>query len=118
MDPKYLHDTRKKLNDLAISHNRLTTLCACLLNEVQSLKRELNEMKGIRTVETSTPSSSNSQMRAPQSQSSVQGGRGGGAGRGRGNVVNRSASQPLRYDPSNIAELRAEEILQQISFHE
>ena len=120
MDPKYLHDTRKKLNDLAISHNRLTTLCACLLNEVQSLKRELNEMKGIRTVETSNPSSSssNSQMRTSQSQSSIQGGRGGGAGRGRGNVVSRGAPQPLRYDPSNIAELRAEEILQQISFHE
>jgi hypothetical protein len=118
MDPKYLHDTRKKLNDLAISHNRLTTLCACLLNEVQSLKREMNEMKGIRTVETSTPSSS-SQMRAPTQPTSGRStsGRGGGAGRG-GNVMSRSASQPLRYDPSNIAELRADEILQQISFHE
>jgi hypothetical protein len=50
MDPKYLHDTRKKLNDLAVSHNRLTTLSAYLLNEVQMLRRELNELKGIKTV--------------------------------------------------------------------
>jgi hypothetical protein len=41
MDNKNTLDIRKKLNILALNHNRLTTLCAHLLNEVNGLKKEL-----------------------------------------------------------------------------
>ncbi len=101
MDPKYLHDTRKKMNDLAISHNRLTTLCACLLNEVQALKREVNELKGVKTVSSS---------HAPQQHSHVQQG-------GRQSNQRSSQQQPMRYDANNLASLRAEEILQQLTLN-
>ncbi len=99
MDPKYLHDTRKKMNDLAISHNRLTTLCACLLNEVQTLKREINEMKGIKTVQTPQMANSASKPtpngRRPQTSAP-------------------SGSNPFRYDPNDVSTLRADEILKQL----
>ena len=98
MDPKYLHDTRKKMNDLAISHNRLTTLCACLLNEVQTLKKEINEMKGIKTVQT------------PQGSVPVK------ATPGTMRRTTSVSSQPntFRYDPNDVSTLRADEILKQL----
>ncbi len=102
MDPKYLHDTRKKMNDLAISHNRLTTLCACLLNEVQSLKKEINEMKGIKTVQTS----SGQLPTPPQNKAPV--------GRRPGTASQPSGSNPFRYDPNDVSTLRADEILKQL----
>ena len=46
MDSKAILHTKVKLNELASQHNRLTTLCAFLLNEVTSLKKELNSIKG------------------------------------------------------------------------
>jgi hypothetical protein len=36
---------RKKINELAIQHNKLTTLVACLLNELTSVKKELHDLK-------------------------------------------------------------------------
>lgn len=104
MDPKYLHDTRKKLNDLAISHNRLTTLAACLLNEVQSLKREINEIKGIKTVQTNSP-----QMTPPPPQN-----RPTPSVRRPGTAAQPSASNPFRYDANDVSTLRADEILKQL----
>jgi hypothetical protein len=101
MDPKYLHDTRKKMNDLAISHNRLTTLCACLLNEVQSLKKEINEIKGIKTVSTS------GQMPTPPQNK-------GAPGRRPTTASQPSGSNPFRYDPNDVSTLRADEILKQL----
>jgi outer membrane murein-binding lipoprotein Lpp len=46
MDTKANLSNRRKINDLAIQHNKLTTLVACLLNEVNALKRELQESRG------------------------------------------------------------------------
>ena len=46
MDTKAILGCRRKLNELAAQHNKLTTLTACLLNEIISLKRELKEVKG------------------------------------------------------------------------
>ncbi len=109
MDPKYLHDTRKKMNDLAVSHNRLTTLCACLLNEVQSLKKEINDMKGIKTVQTNSSSSSTnmtSMSNMPQVPPSSR--------RTATNNNSQSLNQ-FRYDPNNIASLQADEILKHLS---
>lgn len=110
MDPKYLHDTRKKMNDLAISHNRLTTLCACLLNEVQSLKREINEMKGIKTVQTNSSSSSSSNMLPPPQTAN-----GGRRVSSNNNTSNSQSMNQFRYDPNNIASLQADEILKHLS---
>jgi len=45
MDTKSNLSNRVKINELAISHNKLTTLVACLLNEVNTLKKELIEFK-------------------------------------------------------------------------
>lgn len=46
MDTKANLSNRKKINELAVQHNKLTTLVACLLNEVGSLKKELSDIKG------------------------------------------------------------------------
>jgi inner membrane protein involved in colicin E2 resistance len=108
MDPKHLHDTRKKLNDLAISHNRLTTLTACLLNELQGLKKEMNEMKGIKTVQT--PSSNHSSLPIPPNSQIPQ------AHRGRAQQQQQQ-QQNFRYDMNNIASLQADEILKQLTIH-
>ena len=46
MDTKANLSNRRKINDLAVQHNKLTTLVACLLNEVNALKRELHDSRG------------------------------------------------------------------------
>ena len=46
MDTKANLNNRKKINELAIQHNKLTTLVACLLNEVGALKKEISQLKG------------------------------------------------------------------------
>jgi outer membrane murein-binding lipoprotein Lpp len=46
MDTKANLANRKKINELAIQHNKLTTLVACLLNEISSLKKEIQGNKG------------------------------------------------------------------------
>ena len=46
MDTKANLANRKKINELAIQHNKLTTLVACLLNELGSVKKELHDLKG------------------------------------------------------------------------
>jgi hypothetical protein len=45
MDTKANLSNRKKINELAVQHNKLTTLVACLLNEVHGLKRELKDAR-------------------------------------------------------------------------
>lgn len=55
MEAKAIQATRSKLNELAASHNKLTTLVAILLTEVQTLKEEMNQVKqmldGVEVVE-------------------------------------------------------------------
>jgi hypothetical protein len=86
MDTKAILHTKRKLNELAAQHNRLTTLCAFLLNEVSTLKKELSSMKGDDNQEsfnnTRTNNSSNNNGRN-----------------------------------SNFSELKAEEILKQLSIN-
>lgn len=86
MDHKSVMLTRKRINELAISHNKLTTLVACLLNEINALKRELHDTRG---------SSSN-----PVKGSDMSGLNG-----------NKNNKFP------NFSELRAEEILKQLSIN-
>lgn len=62
MDTKSNLSNRRKINDLAVQHNKLTTLVACLLNEVNALKRELHEIKGGETVSRSNENTGRTQI--------------------------------------------------------
>ncbi len=87
MDTKAILHTKRKLNELASQHNRLTTLCAFLLNEVSALKKELNSMKG-----------------DDNGQSSF-------------NNTRTNNSSNNNGKNSNFSELKAEEILKQLSIN-
>jgi hypothetical protein len=86
MDTKAILNSRKKLNELAIQHNKLTTLVACLFNEINALKQELQDSKG------NNSGSGSSESKPKQSQGKS------------GNF-------------SNFSDLRAEEILKQLSIN-
>jgi len=90
MDTKSNLSNRVKINELAISHNKLTTLVACLLNEVNSLKKELIEFKN-----------GNENLNVSQSQP-------------KNSVPN--SKQPNNKYP-NFNELNAEDILKQLSIN-
>jgi hypothetical protein len=45
MDTKANLANRKKINELAIQHNKLTVLVGALLNEINGLKKELHSIK-------------------------------------------------------------------------
>jgi hypothetical protein len=89
MDQKSIMLTRKRMNELASSHNKLTTLVACLLNEINSLKKELYESRG----STDTQQHHQSSNQQPS----------------------RSSNNNSRF--SNFNELRAEEILKQLTIN-
>ena len=100
MDTNANLSNRKKINELAIQHNKLTTLVACLLNEVGALKKELNEVKGggsenLQTLRNDSNNNNNSR-----------------------HVSNQQVHQqnnPNRFP--NFNELRAEDILKQLSIN-
>ena len=97
MDTKANLSNRKKINELAAQHNKLTTLVACLLNEVSSLKKELSELKG------SDVSSSSKQLSHDNYHNNG----------GRGQMNNNNNNN--KY--TNFNELRAEDILKQLSIN-
>ena len=94
MDTKATLYTRTKLNELAAQHNRLTTLCAFLLNEVKGLKNELQNQKN------------NGNFN--QQQNDVR-------------VINTGNNMPQppshQQHDSNFSTLKAEEILKQLSIN-
>ena len=90
MDQKSIMLTRKRMNELASSHNKLTTLVACLLNEINSLKKELYESRD--------SNDSHAHQSTNQQQSSRS-----------------SNNNNARF--SNFNELRAEEILKQLTIN-
>jgi hypothetical protein len=88
MDSKAILSNKKKINELAVQHNKLTTLVACLLNEIGSLKKEVTDLRG----------GDNSQRNNNETIS---------------NNGNRSSGQKF----TNFNELRAEDILKQLSIN-
>jgi hypothetical protein len=96
MDTKANLSNRKKINELAIQHNKLTTLVACLLNEVGSLKKELIEVKSGGIDNNNSRHTSNNQQNQQNQQS-------------------HSQNNPNKF--SNFNELRAEDILKQLSIN-
>lgn len=88
MDTKAILHTKRKLNELAAQHNRLTTLCGFLLNEVNGLKKELSTIKS-GDIPTTNFNNDN-----------------------RKTMVNNS-----NQNSSNFSELKAEEILKQLSIN-
>lgn len=89
MNTKADLSNKKKINELAIGHNKLTTLVACLLNEVTYLKKELNDIKG-NDITSHTS-------------------------RGLDNNSRQQNSNNTKY--ANFNELRAEDILKQLSIN-
>ena len=96
MDQKSIMLTRKRMNELASSHNKLTTLVACLLNEINYLKKDLYEARG---------STDNSTTQQQQS-------RGGSSS---DNTQQNSRAGSNRF--TNFNDLRAEEILKQLTIN-
>lgn len=90
MNNKDTLDIRKKLNILALNHNRLTTLCAHLLNEVNGLKKELAVAR--------------------------EGGELSSSGSNDVKVISTSNSKSSSNTP-NFSELKADEILKQLSIN-
>ena len=88
MDTKAILHTKRKLNELAAQHNRLTTLCGFLLNEVNGLKKELSTIK---SGDIPTTSFNNDNRKS---------------------MINNS-----NQNNSNFSELKAEEILKQLSIN-
>jgi hypothetical protein len=98
MDTKSNLSNRKKINELAIQHNKLTTLVACLLNEIGGLKKELHDIKGNDSVPTKSMSSSNHETISSHQNN-----------RNTGNMMNNKFP--------NFNDLRAEDILKQLSIN-
>ena len=103
MDTKANLSNRKKINELAIQHNKLTTLVACLLNEVGALKKELNEVKSggsdiIQPLRNDNNNNNNNSRNVSNQQ-----------------VNHQTNSNPNRFP--NFNELRAEDILKQLSIN-
>ena len=96
MDTKAILNTKTKLNELAAQHNRLTTLCAFLLNEVSGLKKEISDLK---SGNISVSGSSDSEVRTINTSS---------------NNVQSSSPQ---NNATNFSELKADEILRQLSIN-
>jgi hypothetical protein len=96
MDQKSIMLTRKRMNELASSHNKLTTLVACLLNEINYLKKDLYEARN------SSSDNSNTNQQSSRNQSD-------------NNQQNSRSSNNSRYP--NFNELRAEEILKQLTIN-
>lgn len=112
MDPKSILNARKKLNELASQHNKLTTLVACLLNEINMVKRELSDLKGgdnsnqQQQQQQQSPQYQqvNLQQLPPQYQQQQQ-------------RVSSQGQQKSSNKFANFSDLRAEEILQQLSIN-
>ena len=96
MDQKSIMLTRKRMNELASSHNKLTTLVACLLNEINYLKKDLYEAR-------SSTDNSNTQQQQSRNGSSSD------------NTQQNRSSNSSRFP--NFNELRAEEILKQLTIN-
>ena len=127
MDTKSILNARKKLNELASQHNKLTTLVACLLNEINSVKKELSDLKG-GDIQSNGMNSTQYQQMQPnmqQMQPNMQ--------QMQPNmqqmqqmqqmqpVMQRVSSAQVQPKPinkfTNFSDLRAEEILQQLSIN-
>ena len=98
MDQKSIMLTRRRMNELASSHNKLTTLVACLLNEINSMKKEMSDSKG-GDDNNSNKTHNNSSNTSNASNSSN----------------GQNSRNPNRFP--NFNELRAEEILKQLTIN-
>ena len=95
MDTKANLANRKKINELAIQHNKLTTLVACLLNEIGGLKREVIDLRSNVDPQTIPRNSTNDSHNMHH--------------------TNTRSSNSNKFP--NFNELRAEDILKQLSIN-
>jgi len=128
MEAKAIQATRSKLNELAASHNKLTTLVAILLTEIQSLKEDMDQIKqvleGVEVVsngdeEKSAPAQVTPQSQRIQHQPQQQ-----------QRMMNIAPTQPIqqsqtiksssrsrRSGNSSLAELHADDIIKQLTLN-
>lgn len=92
MDTKANLANRKKINELAIQHNKLTTLVACLLNEISSLKKEISDFRSGESPVAQQQSNNQFSNNRPSNN-----------------------SNPNKFP--NFSDLRAEDILKQLSIN-
>jgi hypothetical protein len=126
MEAKAIQATRTKLNELAVHHNRLTTLVAVLLNEIKGLKDDMDQIKqlleGVEVVsngeneEKSAPTPSVQQRIQPQPQQQQR-------------MMNMTPQQPVQQSKSvsssrsrnnrnsSLAELHADDIIKQLTMN-
>jgi hypothetical protein len=126
MEAKAIQATRSKLNELAVNHNKLTTLVAILLTEIQSLKEDMDQIKqvleGVEVVSNGdeeksapTPAPAQAQRIQPQQQQ---------------RMMNMAPTQPIqqsqtiksssrsrRSGNSSLAELHADDIIKQLTLN-
>jgi hypothetical protein len=98
MDTKANLANRKKINELAVQHNKLTTLVACLLNELTSVKKELQSLRNGDAPSNSSGTSNNRQSHHET-------------------ISNNGGRQVNPNKFSNFNDLRAEDILKQLSIN-
>jgi hypothetical protein len=115
MDPKSILNARKKLNELASQHNKLTTLVACLLNEINMVKRELSELKGGDNSSQQQQSPQYQQVNLQQNQQFQQLPPQYQQQQQRVSSQNQQKQSNNKF--ANFSDLRAEEILQQLSIN-
>ncbi len=90
MDSKAILANKRKINELAIQHNKLTTLVGCLLNEINGLKKELRDARNGNMTSSKVDNTKSQQ-------------------------TNNQHNQQQRF---NFNELRAEDILKQLSIND
>jgi hypothetical protein len=104
MDTKANLANRRKINELASQHNKLTTLVACLLNELNAVKKELNDIKGSNNSHESFSKGSNYDRSSDHNSRHH-------SSSSNGNSSNNSNKF------ANFSDLRAEDILKQLSIN-
>lgn len=128
MEAKAIQATRTKLNELALHHNRLTTLVAVLLNEIKGLKEDVDQIKQVlegvevvsnggdeeKSVPIPSPVSMQQQRIQPQQQQ---------------RMMNMTPQQPVQQSKSvsssrsrnnrnsSLAELHADDIIKQLTMN-
>lgn len=117
MDPKSILNARKKLNELASQHNKLTTLVACLLNEINMVKRELSELKGGDNSSQQQQSPQYQQVNLQQNQQNQQFQQLPPQYQQQQRVSSQNQQKQSNNKFANFSDLRAEEILQQLSIN-
>ena len=102
MDTKSNQGIKTKLNELAVNHNRLTTLCAFLLNEISGLKKEIHSIKS----NNSSGNYNQTDIKTINTSDSMH-----------SSQASHASKNNYNNNTPNFSELKADEILRQLSLN-